>query len=54
MYNGTLIDDLWSAVQAATEKAKGAAAKGAKHSSPEPQAVACINCRNKKENSEPE
>ena len=54
MYNGTLIDDLWCAVEAATEKAKGAEAKGAKHSNPEPQAAACMKCRNEKAESESE
>jgi hypothetical protein len=54
MYKGTLINDLWIAVEAAAEKAKGAAAKGARHSSPEPQAAVCNNSHNKKDDSKPE
>jgi hypothetical protein len=58
MYKGTLINDLWSAVEAAAEKARGAAAKGARHSSPEPQAFVrsnfCNNSRTKNEDSESE
>ena len=62
MYKGTLINDLWSAVEAAAEKAQCAATKGAGHSSPEPQADvrsnfcnnARNNSRNNKEDSESE
>jgi hypothetical protein len=58
MHKGSLINDLFSAVDAVAEKAKGAAAKGAKHSSPEPQADLRSNARNnsrdKKEDLEPE
>jgi len=58
MYKGTLINDLWSAVEAAAEKAQCAAAKGASHSSPEPRADVrsnfCNNSRNKNEDSESE
>jgi hypothetical protein len=58
MYKGSLINDLFSTVDAAAEKAKGAAAKGAKYSSPEPQAAVrnnvCNNSHNKKEDSKPE
>lgn len=62
MYKGTLINDLWSAVEAAAEKAQCAAAKGARHSSLEPQADVrsnvrsnfCNNSRNQKEDSESE
>lgn len=54
MYKGNLISDLWNAVDTAAEKAKGAAEKGAKHSSPEPQVAACNNSHNKKEDSKPE
>jgi hypothetical protein len=54
MYKGSLINDLLSAVDAAAEKAKGAAAKGAKHSSPEPLPSSCNNSHNKKEDSKPE
>jgi len=58
MYKGTLIDDLCRAVEAATEKTQCAPAKGARHSSPEPQADLrsnfSNNSRNKKEDSESE
>jgi hypothetical protein len=54
MYKGSLINDLLNAVETAAEKAKGAAEKGAKHSSPEPPAAACNNSHNKKEDSKPE
>lgn len=49
MHQGNLINDLFNAVDAAAEKAKRAAAKGAKHSSPEPQAAGCNNSYGKKE-----
>src|SRR5579863_9733242 len=58
MYKGTLINDLWSAVEAAAEKTQGPAANGARRSSPEPQAdvrsISCYNSRNKKDDSESE
>ena len=58
MYKGTLINDLWSAVEAAAEKSQCAAAKGARHSSPEPQADVrsnfCNYSRNNKGDSESE
>ena len=54
MYTGSLINDLLHAAETAAEKAKGAAEKGAKHSSPEPQASACNNSHKRKEDSKPE
>jgi hypothetical protein len=54
MHKGNLINDLWNAVDTAAEKSKSAAEKGAKHSSPEPQAAACNNSHNKKEDLKPE